>query len=133
MIMGGVGGATVTVALAVALVPPVPWQVSVAVYVGYDISGPVEIPDASAGSVVFGVVKVPSVADRVHMPLGTLLTAQLKEDEPPFATAVGFAANDWITGGTVAGATLTLTLLLALAPPVPGHVKVAVYVGVRVR
>jgi hypothetical protein len=34
--------------------------------VGVAVSGPVDIPEADAGSAVFGVVNVPSVADRLQ-------------------------------------------------------------------
>jgi hypothetical protein len=120
---------TGSVSVADAVAPPVPGHASVAVYVDVAAlvpSGPVDTEtDGLAGSVVFGVTKVPSLADTVQVePEGTPVVLQLKRADPPSAALDRLDVNDAITGGTGAGVTGTLSDWTSVLPFAPGHCSV---------
>jgi hypothetical protein len=72
-------------------------------------SAPVETgSDELAGSLLFVVTKVPSVADRVQVdPDGTPVAFQFNKAAPPSATLVRLDVKDVIVGGTPVTGTLS--------------------------
>jgi len=106
-------GTTLTAAVAGALVPPAPAQVSV-----YDVA-----------AVTGPVLCVPLLASKPLQPPeavheAALVELQLSVEALPEATAPGEAIRLAVgTGATGTGATVTAAVTIGLVPPAPLHVK----------
>jgi hypothetical protein len=99
-------GTTFTIAVATALLPPAPSQLSE--YVPGRVSAPVLCAPLGA--------RVPLQSpDAEHE--AELLDDQVKVEAPPFATDGGDAVNSAV------GMTFTTTLKIGLVPPAPVHVR----------
>jgi hypothetical protein len=107
----------VTVAVAGALVPPVPVHVSV-----YDVST-VSAPVDWLPLMAFAPANVPPVPVQDV----ALVEFQVSVEAAPLTTAVGVAVNEAV--GT--GAMVTVAVAAVLVPPAPVHVNEYVVVAVR--
>jgi len=108
----------VTVAVAGALVPPVPVQVSV--YAVLVVNAPVfKVPLAD-----FVPLQPPEAVQDV-----AFVELQVSVEVPPLAMVVGFAVS--VAVGTGLAVTVTVAAAGALVPPAPEHVKEYAVVAVR--
>jgi hypothetical protein len=104
--------ATVTVAVAAALVPPGPEQISE--YVVLAVTAPVLfVPPVAKAP-----LQPPDAAHEV-----ALVELQVSMDVPPPATTVGFALNVAVGRILTLPATVTVAVTAALGPPGPEQVS----------
>jgi hypothetical protein len=106
-------GTTLTIAVAAALVPPGPAQISE--YDVVDLMAPVpRLPLASSAP-----LQPPEAVHEV-----ALFELQVSVEAPPAATVVGLALKVAVgTGLSVAGATVTVAVTAVLAPPGPAQLN----------